>query len=72
MRSLKLDKGEWSYSNRFAEVETAHEWRLTPSQFDACSADDKALMTAYCSTVGRMRAWESMEQARIARKSQKR
>jgi hypothetical protein len=40
-------------------VHTAHEWGLLPSEYWAASAEDRALMTQYVISLGKMRAWDA-------------
>mgnify|MGYP000850450897 FL=1 len=68
LRQLKLKQGSWWHSARFSEVATAHDWGLTPSEFDAKPDVDKATMIAYTASVGMMQAWESQKQSEEMRK----
>jgi len=51
-------------------ADAAHDWQRPPSFFGICEPkDDPILMTAYTRTVARMRAVENMEQAKAAKKA---
>ncbi len=44
----------------FALVDVAHDWGMRPSQLGLCKEeDDLSVMTAFTSTVGKMRGYES-------------
>lgn len=60
--------GPWRSSARFEAVETAHEWGLTPAQFDALPEEERAEMIAYCRAVNRMAAFERQEAERQIRR----
>lgn len=59
-----MHSGPWRASARFEAVETAHEWGLTPAQFDARPVEERAEMIAYCRAVNRLAAWERQEAER--------
>ena len=43
----------------YLEAQTMMEWRLTPSEWDQISADDKAFMMATLRVNRGMEAWEA-------------
>lgn len=45
-------------------MECAQEWGLIPSQWWACSEDDRAYMFAFTMARRKMQAWEAQEQER--------
>jgi hypothetical protein len=45
----------------FTDLDVAHFWRLTPSQYFECSEEDQALMQAYMETVKDMESIELYE-----------
>jgi len=50
-------------TNSFTDLEVAHYWRLTPSQFWECSEEDRAYMTAFAEAKFEMEAIDA-EKAR--------
>jgi hypothetical protein len=62
LAELRIERGPWTVGERFAAVETAHDWGLTPSQFWAASEDDQAYMMAYTRSVGQMARYERQVQ----------
>lgn len=72
LQSLRLKKGEWSYSGDFAIMEAANSLQLSRSQFLALDEEDQAWQIAYINSKNRMKAWEMQEQERrMNRLSQK-
>jgi hypothetical protein len=60
--------GAWKHSKIFAEIHTAKEWHMSPSQFSALSDNDKALMIAYDRAFGDMQAYENYLQIKETEK----
>lgn len=58
-------EGKWSVegtiAGRFAELDIAHEWGMTPLQFFALSEIDQMYMAAYVLAKARMQAVEEFE-----------
>jgi hypothetical protein len=55
----KLPEGHWMASRTWNEAETAREWGLTPVQFRALSADEKAEMAAHVDVKRFMESYET-------------
>src|SRR5690554_6429659 len=64
LASLAVEAGDWWFSRRFAEVDAAHDWGLTPSEFWAASEADQVYMLAYTRARARMSAWDAQQRAR--------
>lgn len=54
---MSLRRGDWTVSSRYAQIETAHDWGMSPSAFWAASDEDQAYMMAYTQTTGKMAAY---------------
>lgn len=65
---LRKKGSKWFTSPRFAELETAKAWGLTPAAWDALPDDDKAQMLAFEGVLADMRGYEDhlAEQKRVA------
>ena len=61
LRSVRLKKGEWSYSGDFALMEAANSLQMTRSEFLALDEEDRAWQIAYIGTKSRMQAVEHQE-----------
>jgi len=64
LKQLHLPRGEWSYTGDFEAMRAARDWRMTRTQFEALSDEDRAWMIAFTRTESRMQAWERAEQER--------
>lgn len=50
LRSIALGRGEWTFSQRYAERLAARDWHLTPAQWEALPVDERAEMFAVWQT----------------------
>ena len=50
LRSIALGRGEWTFSQRYAERLAAHFWGVTPEAWEKCSIEEQAEMFAVWQT----------------------
>ena len=65
-----MEKGEWSYNPVLAEMQTAREWGLLPSEWWAASEEDRALMFTTQRAEALMQAWNAQQATRDAKRRQ--
>lgn len=58
MLNWERKKGNWFYSNRYAELKVAKWWGITPSQWDSEIEESKAEMIALYNTENKIVTYE--------------
>lgn len=69
---MKPPESPWKHSTLLERAQVAKDWGKTPSEFDALSMLDKAVMIAYTRTTGQMAAWENYQETLKAKGTRKR